>query len=139
MPNTQSQLEIERNQQRVSDRQHGRLRKVIAIARGMVEHALSLNLKASQIEKQLQDHDTDNDGFRARVRADRRDWLLLWVFWGTILLYTVLEFMTSGDIAEMLACQMAPLFDIDPASGAMPIWLRRAAGAGFVAGMLWCG
>ena len=49
MPNTQSQFEIERNQQRISDRQHGRLRKVIAIARGMVEHALSLNLKASRI------------------------------------------------------------------------------------------
>jgi len=136
MPNTQSQFEIERNQQRISDRQHGRLRKVIAIARGMVEHALSLNLKASRIEKQLQDHDTDNDGFRARVRADRRDWLLLWVFWGTILLYTVLEFMTSGDIAEMLACQMAPHFGIDPATGGMPIWLRRSAGVGFVAGML---
>lgn len=136
MPNTQSQLEIERNQQRLADRQNGRLRKVIAIARGMVEHALSLNLKASRIEKQLQDHDTDTDGFRARVRADRRDWLLLWVFWSTILLYTVLEFMTSGDIAEMLACQMAPHFGIDPTTGAMPIWLRRAAGVGFVLGML---
>ena len=136
MPNTQSQLEIERNQQRLTDRQHGKLRKIIAIVRGMVEHALLLNLKASQIEKQLQDHNTDNDGFRARVRADRRDWLLLWVFWGTILLYTGLEFMTSGDIAEMLACQMAPHFGIDPATGAMPIWLRRAAGVGFVLGML---
>ncbi len=136
MPNSQSQFEIERNQQRISDRQHGRLRKVIAIARSMVEHALSLNLKATRIEKQVQDHDTDNEGFRASVRADRRDWLLLWVFWGTILLYTALEFMTSGDIAEMLACQMAPHFGIDPATGAMPIWLRRAAGVGFVLGML---
>lgn len=136
MPNTQSQLENERNQQRLSDRQHGRLRRAIAAVRGMVEHALSLNLKAGRIEKQLRDYDSDNGGFRARAQADRRDWLLLWVFWGTILLYTVLEFMTSGDIAEMLACQMAPHFGVDPATGAMPIWLRRAAGLGFVLGML---
>lgn len=136
MPTTQSPYEIDRNQQRSIERQHGRIGKAIAVVRGMVEHALSRNLKAGPIEQQIRDYNSDADGFRARAWADRRDWLLLWVFWGTILIYTVLEFMSSGDISEKLAYQMAPHFDVDPTTGAMPIWLRRAAGVGFVSGML---
>lgn len=131
-----SEYELDRNKQRNSDRQQRVLTQTIAIVRKMVEQALTLNQEKSRIAQRVSDYDTNKDGFRQRAEADRRDWLLLWVFWGTILAYTVLEFMTSGDVAEMLACQMAPHFGIDPATGAIPIWLRRAAGVGFVTGML---
>jgi len=137
MPTTiQSDYEIDRSQQRLTAQQHKRLRKVVAGVRDMVEDALSLDSHAKRDENRLNDFANDTDGFRARARADRRDWLLLWVMCGTVLVYAVLEFMTSGDVAEMLACQMAPLFGVDPATGAMPIWLRRGAGVGFVASML---
>ncbi len=136
MPTTPSQLEISRSQQRSANCQYKFLRKAISKVRGMVENALSLNEKAGRIESQIRDFDADTDGFQARAAADRRDLRLIWVFWATILAYSVLEFMTSGDIAEMLACQMAPHFGIDPATGETPIWLRRAAGVGFVGAML---
>lgn len=137
MPTTiQSDYEIDRSEQRRTSQQHKKLRKVTAGVRDMVEDALSLNAEAKRDEKRLNDFASDTEGFRARAQADRRDWMLLWVFWGTILAYTVLEFMTSGDVAEMLACQMAPLFGVDPVTGEMPIWLRRGAGVGFVAAML---
>jgi hypothetical protein len=133
---TQSEYEIERKLEQYSASRHRKLHKAVTTVRHKVERALSLNSKAEGIEWQVRAFENNTDGFRARARADRRDWLLLWVFWGTILAYIVLEFMTSGDIAEMLACQMAPLFGVDSATGAMPIWLRRGAGAGFVAAML---
>ena len=131
-----SQYEIARRQRQnearlVQARQHS-----IDTVRNHVETAISLDEQAGVLEKKIAAYDADEAGHRDRVHRDRADWKLLWVFCGVVVGYVILEFMTSGDIAEMLAYQMAPHFGIDPATGGAPIWLRRAAGVGFVASML---
>jgi hypothetical protein len=126
----------EKAQQRDAVRNSRRLRRVIKPLRSLVERAVLLGTRAQRLAGHVRAYDANTEGFRARVAADRADWLLLWVFWGVILCYAVLEFMTSGDIAEVLAYQMAPHVGLDPVTGQVPIWLRRVAGVGFVGAML---
>lgn len=126
----------EQDQQREAVRNSRRLRRVLRPLRSRVERAVGLGTRAQRLADHVRAYDANTGGFRARVAADRADWLLLWVFWGVILCYAVLEFMTSGDIAEILAYQMAPHVGLDHVTGQVPIWLRRVAGAGFVSAML---
>ena len=131
-----SQYEIDRDQQRSNARQFRARQSAIEEVRKSVEHALSLDLNAKRIEKQVEAHENDVNGFQQRAHADRVAWNLRLIFCASILLYVFLEYIASGDVAEFLAHQMAPLFSVDPGAGETPIWLRRLAGVAFIGGML---
>ncbi len=133
---TPSQLELTALQTRNESRLQRARQGAIAGIRGPVEEALSLHQEAGRVQEQTQAYDANTDGFRERAHNDRRDWQLLRIFWMTIIGYVVIEWMTSGDVASMIANSMAPHFGLDAATGDTPIWLRRVAGASFVLAML---
>ncbi len=98
-----------------------------------VEEAIKIEAEAGRMEERISAFDTD-ELFRQRVADDRTTWQRLKVFIAAVLLYIGGEFFASGDVAEWLAHQFSPLFDIQTIE--TPVWLRRAAGVGFVGIML---
>ncbi|HPA16149.1 MAG TPA: hypothetical protein PLU30_00280 [Verrucomicrobiae bacterium] len=137
MPNpTPSQYEADRLQQQNEARRNSERQRTIRAFRDQVEAAIDLDARAGGLERRIVAYDGDLDGFRQRVLADRADWKMVWIFWGAILFLPLMEFLSSGDIADVLAYNMAPHFGFDPATGGMSIWLRRVAGAGFIGSML---
>lgn len=137
MPNQiTSQYEVARSHEVNEARQRRARERAIAAARDGVEHALTLDRQANELEAQVKAYDSDADGFQQRAHTDHVAWNLRLIFAGAILLYVFLELISSGDIAEFLAHQMAPLFRLDAATGETPMWLRRLAGAAFIGGML---
>ncbi|HKP05015.1 MAG TPA: hypothetical protein VJU77_16810 [Chthoniobacterales bacterium] len=136
MPNQiTSKYEVARHQDANTARQVRARHRVIGAVRKGVEHALGLDRQAGELERQVAAYDADTDGFQQRVHSDHVAWNLRLIFFSAILLYVFLELISSGDIAEFLAHQMAPLFRLDTA-GETPMWLRRLAGAAFIGGML---
>ena len=131
-----SEFEIAEEQRQNEARQFIERKGAISAIGNQVETVIGLHEQAGILETKIADFDANKGGMQERVQKDRADWLLLWVFCITVIAYVILEFMTSGDIAEVLGYQMTPHFGIDPATGGTPIWLRRAAGVGFVAAML---
>lgn len=134
---TPSAYELDRNQRRDADRRGKRQKRLIAQFRKWVEKAISLNRAAQTLEKTNEAYDQDKDGLQHRAASDRAAWWSMCVFTGAVLLYVIGEFFASGDVAEWLAHQIAPLFvDSNGADASTPIWLRRTAGIGFVTVML---
>jgi hypothetical protein len=113
---------------------------LVKTVRHDVETAISLDNGAGRIERDIRAFDQNENGFQQRVAADRTAFWCLVIFLGSVALYYVVEFFASGDIAEWLAHQVAPLFvgaqDATHASADTPVWLRRGAGFGFVTLML---
>lgn len=132
---TESPFQAARRQRQVDARQAATRRSLMRRHRQDIEAAIELDRDATRHGNQLLDHAEDRNGFRQRVQEDRTSWWLWAIFWGAILLYVVAEFLTSGDVSDWLANQIAPLFQVD-AQGGTPIWLRRVAGCSFVGIML---
>lgn len=136
---TPSAYELDRNQRRDADRRERQQKRLVGGFRQRVEKAISLNRAAVSLEKTNENYDQDKDGLQQRAAADRAAWWSMLVFSAAVFLYVIGEFFASGDVAEWLAHQIAPLF-VDAhgadAPASTPIWLRRTAGAGFVAVML---
>ena len=133
---TESPYQADLRQRRTNDRQAEASRSLVRKHRSDVETVISLDNKAGVLEKQLSAFDQEDGDFRRRVQEDRTAWWLRVIFWGSIALYVVAEFMTSGDVSEWLANQIAPLFQVDVNGGDTPVWLRRVAGGAFVGTML---
>lgn len=133
---TESPYQADLRQRRTSERQAEASRSLVRKHRSDVETVISLDNKAVVLEGQLRAFDQADGDFRRRVQEDRTAWWLRVIFWGSIALYIVAEFMTSGDVSEWLANQIAPLFQVDVNGGDTPVWLRRVAGCAFVGTML---
>ncbi len=133
MITTESPYERERREHTERMGHNSRRQRLIRRHRRDVETVLSLDRLANRLEGQVRSHDND-EGFRQRVAFERAAWWLRAIFAASILLYVGGEFFASGDVADWLANQISPLFEIE--GGETPVWLRRAAGAGFVGLML---
>lgn len=142
-PNTPSPFEDDAAQRRrmaleAQDQARIRESRLLSIkqVRRMVSRVLHLDDKASSLESTVSRFDTE-DSFRDRVLAHRRRHWERIAFWGIIVFYVFVEFVSSGDISHYIASHLfAPLFDIQVESGEVPIWIRRVAGAAFVGSML---
>ena len=134
--NTPSHYEIAGRQLQLDERQSKLRTRATKKLRSVVERAILFGSDANRRERLVADYDTDRNGFVQRVRDDRMVWKLILIFWGAIGLYVFMEFIASGDVAEYLAHQIAPLFSVDPASGLTPMWLRRLAASAFIGGMM---
>ena len=131
--NTPSAYQMHEAELRAQRQRHGDRNRMVRTHRNNVERAISLNRRASLMEGQLAAFDGD-ESFRQRVSDDRADWWCRTIFFLAVGLYVGGEFFASGDVAEWLAHQISPLFDIRTEQ--TPVWLRRAAGVGFVGIML---
>ena len=98
--------------------------------------ALQAHSQTGQLQQPDRGEETEVAGFRNQGERDRLEMKLPWAFFGTLMVYVTIEWMTSGDIAAMIANSMAPHFSLDSVSGEMPLWCRRAAGVAFVGAML---
>lgn len=133
MTTMESPYERERREHNERMGHNSRRQRLIRRHRRDVERVLSLDRMANRLEGQIRSHDSE-DGFRQRVAFERSAWWLRVIFAASILLYVGGEFFASGDVADWLANQISPLFEIE--RGQTPVWLRRAAGTGFVGLML---
>lgn len=101
--------------------------------RNDVETAIVLDRRAIRLEGKIERFDRD-EAYRQRVQSDKAAWWLRIIFVLVVSVYVMGEFFASGDVAEYLTHQIAPLFNF-PGSD-IPIWFRRDTGIGFVVGML---
>ena len=123
-------LEVHNDSRRQAARAAG-----IDAVRTPTEQAIALNREAARVRNRILQHDANPEWVAAQVRRDRTDFALWIVFVLMLCAYLVIEWMTSGDIASMLANGMAPHFGLKDGE-TVPRWLIRAAGAGFVGLML---
>jgi hypothetical protein len=131
--NTTSAYELHEAESRTQLQRSAETAKLVQRHRGDVEEVIKIEAEAGRMEKRISAFDAD-ESFRQRVTDDRTTWQRKKVFFAAALLYTGGEFFASGDVAEWLAHQFSPLFDIQTEE--TPVWLRRAAGVGFVGIML---
>jgi hypothetical protein len=137
MPTTaESPYQAEMRRRRETARQNSASHALVQTQQRDVDETISLDRKATKIEGQLRAFADDGDGFRRQVQLDRVHLRLRIIFWGSVLLYVLAEYLTSGDVSEWLANQLAPVFQVETVSGETPIWLRQAAGGVFVGTML---
>lgn len=134
MPNNApSAYELHEAQARAQRQRTAETAKLVRDHRKDVEEVIKTEAEAVRKEAQVSAYDSD-ETFRLRVADDRATKRRLLVFIAAVLLYVCGEFFASGDVAEWLAHQLSPLFNIQTEE--TPVWLRRAAGFGFVGIML---
>lgn len=134
---TPSPFQKARSEQRVETRRKKQLSRLISNFKALVERAIALAKRGDALAAKLRTYDGDPARFNARVASDTSAWWAMVIFAAAIALYVIGEFFASADVAEFLAHQIAQLFvhASGPATET-PVWLRRAAGVGFVVIML---
>lgn len=131
--NTPSPYELYEAESRSQRQRAAETAKLVQRHREDVEEVIQTEAEAGRMEARISAYDAD-ESFRQCVADDRTTWQRMKVFFAAVLLYIGGEFFASGDVAEWLAHQFSPLFDIQTEE--TPVWLRRAAGVGFVGIML---
>ena len=133
--NAQSAYEIHQAESRAQQERSAETASLVRRHRADVEDVILTEGRANHIAKLNSEYDAD-EAFRERVAEDRSQWRCRGMLLAAVVVYVAGEFFASGDVADTLARQIAPLFDLPPTMSETPVWLRRIAGYGFVGIML---